>query len=68
MIPVSQVIPSHIPPGSGQTVGMEKDIFWEAFRDTGEPMCWLLTRLRREHSPKDGDTRAEEEKRTSRPA
>ena len=49
-------------------MGMEKDIFWEAFRDTGEPMCWLLTRLRREHSPKDGDTRAEEEKRTSRPA
>ena len=27
-----------------------------------------LTRLRREHRPKDGDTRAEEEKRTSRPA
>ena len=24
---------------------MNKDIFWEVFRDTGEPMCWLLSRM-----------------------
>lgn len=23
---------------------MEKDLFWELFRDTGDPLCWLLTR------------------------
>ena len=23
---------------------MEKEIFWEVFRDTGDPLCWLLTR------------------------
>ena len=24
---------------------MNKDIFWDVFRDTGEPMCWLLSRM-----------------------
>ena len=24
---------------------MENDIFWEVFRDTGDPVCWLLTRI-----------------------
>lgn len=24
---------------------MNKDIFWDVFRDTGDPLCWLLTRL-----------------------
>ena len=23
---------------------MEKDIFWDVFRDTGDPLCWLMTR------------------------
>lgn len=25
---------------------MEKDIFWDVFRETGEPLCWLLSRMR----------------------
>ncbi len=24
---------------------MDTNIFWEVFRDTGEPVCWLLTRI-----------------------
>ncbi len=24
---------------------MENEIFWEVFRDTGDPVCWLLTRI-----------------------
>ena len=47
---------------------MEKNIFWEAFRDTGEPMCWLLTRLRRDRRRRENADRAGEEKRPSRPA
>lgn len=23
---------------------MDRDIFWDVFRDTGDPLCWLLTR------------------------
>jgi len=23
---------------------MGNDIFWEVFRDTGDPLCWLMTR------------------------
>ena len=23
---------------------MENDIFWDVFRDTGDPLCWLMTR------------------------
>ena len=25
-------------------MSMEKDIFWEVFRRTGDPLCWLLSR------------------------
>ena len=25
---------------------MENDIFWDVFRDTGDPLCWLMTRDR----------------------
>ncbi len=32
---------------------MEKDIFWEVFRDTGDPLCWLLTRYTRPEPQKD---------------
>ncbi len=24
---------------------MDNNIFWDVFRDTGEPVCWLLTRI-----------------------
>ncbi len=30
---------------------MENDIFWEVFRDTGDPLCWLLTREKSGTSP-----------------
>lgn len=23
---------------------MDKDLFWELFLDTGDPLCWLLSR------------------------
>lgn len=23
---------------------MENDIFWDVFRDTGDPLCWLMSR------------------------
>ena len=23
---------------------MDTKIFWDVFRDTGDPLCWLLTR------------------------
>lgn len=29
---------------------MDSKIFWDVFRDTGDPICWLLTRIR----PADG--------------
>ena len=28
----------------GQTMNMEKDIFFEVFLRTGDPLCWLLAR------------------------
>ena len=24
---------------------MDTKIFWDVFRDTGDPLCWLLTRI-----------------------
>lgn len=24
---------------------MDTKIFWDVFRDTGDPICWLLTRV-----------------------
>ena len=29
---------------------MDTKIFWDVFRDTGDPLCWLLTRT---DKPKD---------------
>ncbi len=29
---------------------MDTKIFWDVFRDTGDPLCWLLTRI----PPADG--------------
>lgn len=29
---------------------MDTKIFWDVFRDTGDPLCWLLTRA----APADG--------------
>ena len=37
---------------------MDTDIFWEVFRDTGDPLCWLLSRAGASdedtHAPEDG--------------
>ena len=35
---------------------MDRNFFWELFRDTGEPVCWLLTRI-------DDPPRAEKEEK-----
>ena len=24
---------------------MDNNVFWDVFRDTGDPMCWLLSRM-----------------------
>ena len=53
--------PSHI------TAACEdRDIFWEVFRDTGDPICWLLTRGER-LSPKDNEPRERREKKPAAP-
>ena len=45
---------------------MDRDIFWEVFRDTGDPICWLLTRRER-LSPKDNEARERREKEIAVP-
>ena len=45
---------------------MDRDIFWEVFRDTGDPICGLLTRRER-LSPKDNESRERREKKTAVP-
>ena len=45
---------------------MEKNVFWEVFRETGEPMGWLLTRLR-PRADNRRDARTGEGKKPSRP-
>ena len=34
---------------------MKENGFWEVFRDTGDPLCWLLSRADkpRENDPKE---------------
>ena len=32
---------------------MDRDIFWEVFRDTGDPICWLLSRRERSGQKED---------------
>ena len=38
---------------------MEPNIFWEVFRDTGDPLCWLLSRMQdpkpQERAKEDGE-------------
>ena len=46
---------------------MERDIFWEVFRDTGDPLCWLMTRAGKQDRAKDGKTTEQREKRPSVP-
>lgn len=43
---------------------MEKDIFWEVFRDTGDPLCWLMTR---ETGPRPESKRVPPERRDKDP-
>ena len=33
---------------------MDKTIFWELFRDTGDPICWLIARKHPYSKEKDG--------------
>jgi len=32
---------------------METNFFWELFRDTGDPICWLLSRRETDRPNKD---------------
>ena len=44
---------------------MENDIFWDVFRDTGDPLCWLMSRAEvHAAEPKKEDT---EDKEPARP-
>lgn len=47
-------------------MGMEKDFFWEVFRRTGDPLCWLLTRRRKTEGDPPIQT-SEGERRPSSP-
>ena len=35
---------------------MQSDWFWQMFRETGEPVCWLIYRRLRQESPPKPDT------------
>jgi len=35
---------------------MEENIFWDVFRDTGDPICWLLARI---DDPAPAETKTE---------
>lgn len=39
---------------------MKSDSFWELFRETGEPLYWLLSRERREPEKKPEQVKTEE--------
>ena len=41
---------------------METNLFWELFRDTGDPICWLLARRAAETAEKKQSTEQREEK------
>jgi len=45
---------------------MENDIFWEVFRDTGDPVCWLLTRIDDPPIAEDDKKSADREDKPSR--
>ena len=44
-LPPYPEIPGHNRPARGKTPRMDTKIFWDVFRDTGDPLCWLLTRV-----------------------
>ena len=46
---------------------MEKDAFWNVFRDTGDPVCWLLSRAARRQRGAGGKKREPRENRPSAP-
>ena len=33
---------------------MREDMFWQAFEDTGDPMCWLVYKAAERSENKDG--------------
>ena len=45
---------------------MENKIFWEVFRDTGDPVCWLLTRIDDPPPAEDTETGPDREDEPSR--
>ena len=45
---------------------MENEIFWEVFRDTGDPVCWLLTRIDDPPPAEDKKTGPDREDKPSR--
>ena len=46
---------------------MDRYVFWEVFRDTGDPICWLLTRGEKSAEPKQDKPGEQREKPPSVP-
>ena len=46
---------------------MEKDIYWDVFRDTGDPLCWLMTRAEDAVRTEKTDAAEQREDRPSAP-
>ena len=45
---------------------MEKNVFWEVFQDTGDPLCWLMTR--EDEPPEPGRRESGEQGESDPPA
>lgn len=41
---------------------MKENIFWDVFRDTGEPMCWLMLRAADKPPAKKNEKKEREQK------
>ena len=46
---------------------MEKEIFWDVFRDTGDPICWLLARAEDAERAKEKNVPEQGEDKSSAP-
>ena len=44
---------------------MENELFWELFRDTGDPVAWLIHRSVREETPSPPEKEEEPGRQTS---
>ena len=45
---------------------MDTKIFWDVFRDTGDPLCWLLTRVVPAENKENKENKKKEQKTNDR--